>query len=564
MVKKIFRSNLAVTLAVLLAAFVLLMGFLYEYFSAISRGELEVLTDTLASAFDYGGVDALEAVVPDERRVTLIDGDGNVIYDSVVDAETMENHSDREEFIEATSVGVGESTRYSSTLTERTIYRAVLLSDGSVLRVSVSGYSVLTLTLGMLQPMLICALAALALSAFISSKTAKKIVVPINELDLEHPLENDVYGELSPLLLRIYKQNDEIEKRMEELRLRDRELRDITSNMKEGLVLLGEDGKIVSINPAAASLFDVKGDAVGRDFICVCRSTEVTGALEKAKFEGHSETRYEKGGSTWQLEMSRTESDSGTGSTGSTSTSGAGAGTVLIAFDVTASLSAEEMRREFTANVSHELKTPLQSIMGSAELLENGLVKDEDKERFIGNIRRESERLVSLIDDIIRLSRLDEGTDFTYENVDIYALAKEEVEAVSEIAERRKITVSLCGEETVVYGVRRLLHEILYNLCDNAVKYNVDGGSVTVSVGYEDGRAFLSVRDTGIGIPKEHIPRIFERFYRVDKSRSKMTGGTGLGLSIVRHAVLYMKGEVYVESEVGVGTEIKVLLPQQI
>ncbi|MCD8311940.1 MAG: ATP-binding protein [Firmicutes bacterium] len=557
MVKKIFRSNLAVTLAVLLAAFVLLMGFLYEYFSAISRGELEVLTDTLASAFDYGGTDVLEAVVPDERRVTLIGADGNVIYDSVVDAETMENHSDREEFIEAVSVGVGESTRYSSTLTERTIYRAVLLSDGSVLRVSVSGYSVLTLTLGMLQPILICAVAALALSAFISSKTAKKIVVPINELDLEHPLENDVYGELSPLLLRIYKQNDEIEKRMEELRLRDRELRDITSNMKEGLVLLGEDGKIVSINPAAASLFDVKGDAVGRDFICVCRSTEVTGALEKAKFEGHSETRYEKGGSTWQLEMSRTESDSGTGAS-------SGAGTVLIAFDVTASLSAEEMRREFTANVSHELKTPLQSIMGSAELLENGLVKDEDKARFIGNIRRESERLVSLIDDIIRLSRLDEGTDFTYESVDIYALAKEEVEAVSEIAARRKITVSLCGEETVICGVRRLLHEILYNLCDNAVKYNVDGGSVTVSVGYEDGRALLCVRDTGIGIPKEHIPRIFERFYRVDKSRSKMTGGTGLGLSIVRHAVLYMKGEIYVESEVGVGTEIKVLLPQQI
>ncbi|MCD7783415.1 MAG: ATP-binding protein [Firmicutes bacterium] len=555
MVKKIFRSNLAVTLAVLLAAFVLLMGFLYEYFSAISRGELEVLTDTLASAFDYGGADALEAVAPDERRVTLIGADGNVIYDSVVDAETMENHSDREEFIEAVSVGVGESTRYSSTLTERTIYRAVLLSDGSVLRVSVSGYSVLTLTLGMLQPILICAIAALALSAFISSKTAKKIVVPINELDLEHPLENDVYGELSPLLLRIYKQNDEIEKRMEELRLRDRELRDITSNMKEGLVLLGEDGKIVSINPAAASLFDVKGDAVGRDFICVCRSPEVTGALEKAKLEGHSETRYEKGGSTWQLEMSRTESEAGSAGTG---------GAVLIAFDVTASLSAEEMRREFTANVSHELKTPLQSIMGSAELLENGLVKDEDKARFIGNIRRESERLVSLIDDIIRLSRLDEGTDFTYESVDIYALAKEEVEAVSEIAERRKITVSLCGEETVVYGVRRLLHEILYNLCDNAVKYNVDGGSVTVTVGYEDGRALLSVRDTGIGIPKEHIPRIFERFYRVDKSRSKMTGGTGLGLSIVRHAVLYMKGEIYVESEVGVGTEIKVLLPQQI
>ncbi|MCD7831225.1 MAG: ATP-binding protein [Firmicutes bacterium] len=559
MVKKIFRSNLAVTLAVLLAAFVLLMGFLYEYFSAISRGELEVLTDTLASAFDYGGAGALEAVAPDERRVTLIGADGNVIYDSVVDAETMENHSDREEFIEAVSVGVGESTRYSSTLTERTIYRAVLLSDGSVLRVSVSGYSVLTLTLGMLQPILICAIAALALSAFISSKTAKKIVVPINELDLEHPLENDVYGELSPLLLRIYKQNDEIEKRMEELRLRDRELRDITSNMKEGLVLLGEDGKIVSINPAAASLFDVKGDAVGRDFICVCRSPEVTGALEKAKLEGHSETRYEKGGSTWQLEMSRTESDSG-------STKGAGStgGAVLIAFDVTASLSAEEMRREFTANVSHELKTPLQSIMGSAELLENGLVKDEDKARFIGNIRRESERLVSLIDDIIRLSRLDEGTDFTYESVDIYALAKEEVEAVSEIAGRSGIKVSLCGEETVVYGVRRLLHEILYNLCDNAVKYNVDGGSVTVTVGYEDGRALLSVRDTGIGIPKEHIPRIFERFYRVDKSRSKMTGGTGLGLSIVRHAVLYMKGEIYVESEVGVGTEIKVLLPQQI
>lgn len=557
MVKKIFRSNLAVTLAVLLAAFVMLMGFLYEYFSAISRGELEVLTDTLASAFDYGGADALEAVIPDDRRVTLIDGDGNVIYDSVVDAETMENHSNREEFIEATSYGVGESTRYSSTLTERTIYRAVLLSDGSVLRVSVSGYSVLTLTLGMLQPILICAVAALALSAFISSKTAKKIVVPINELDLEHPLENDVYGELSPLLLRIYKQNDEIEKRMEELRLRDRELRDITSNMKEGLVLLGEDGKIVSINPAAAGLFDVKGDAVGRDFICVCRSPEVTGALEKARLDGHSETRYEKGGSTWQLEMSRTESDSG-------SSGASGAGTVLIAFDVTASLSAEEMRREFTANVSHELKTPLQSIMGSAELLENGLVKDEDKARFIGNIRRESERLVSLIDDIIRLSRLDEGSDFTYENIDIYALAKEEVEAVSEIAARRKITVSLYGEETVVYGVRRLLHEILYNLCDNAVKYNVDGGSVTVSVGYEDGRAFLSVRDTGIGIPKEHIPRIFERFYRVDKSRSKMTGGTGLGLSIVRHAVLYMKGEIYVQSDVGVGTEMKVLLPLQI
>ncbi len=549
MVKKIFRSTLAAVLAVLLAAFILLIGFLYEYFSSLQESELDVLLGTLADAVEYGGAELLDSVVPEGRRVTWIDADGDVIYDSEVDAEMMENHSDREEFIDAVNTGTGQVTRYSSTLTERTTYRAVLLSDGTVLRISMSSVTVLTLTLGMCQPILICIVAAFALSAFIAHKLSVKIVGPINGLDLDRPLENDVYEELSPLLLRINRQNDEISERMEELRERDAELRDIMSNMRESLVLIGDDGKIVSINPAACALFDAGSDSVGKHFITVCRRLDVKAAIEKARAEGHSEMRLEKGESTWQLEISRTGDELDVGS-----------GVVLIAFDVTEQLSAENMRREFTANVSHELKTPLQSIMGSAELLENGLVKKEDAPRFIGHIRRESERLVLLIDDIIRLSQLDEDAEFVYENVDIYELAGEEVEAVASIAEKHGITVTLEGTSTVIYGVKRLFHEILYNLCDNAVKYNVDGGSVRVMVGEENGHKYITVKDTGIGIPKEHIPRIFERFYRVDKSRSKSTGGTGLGLSIVKHAVMYMKGTISVKSEVGAGTEIKVVI----
>lgn len=550
MTKKIFRSIVLIAGAVLLASLVIIMGCLYEYFGGVQEQQLQDELGLAAIMVEDGGETGLQRVDTRRYRLTWIDADGTVLYDTDADAESLENHGGRAEVQQAMENGTGESVRYSTTFLEKTMYCAKRLSDGTVLRISRSHATVGVLLLGMLQPILVVLIAALVLSAIFARRLSRRIVEPLNNLDLDHPLENDAYEELSPLLGRISRQSGQINAQVRELKRKTDEFAQITGSLREGLVLLDERGYVLSINPAAQRLFGVDAGCVGQDFLVVDRSRELDSAIAAAMSEGHSELRAERAGRIWQFDISRID------------TAGEQHGAALLAFDITDRELAEQSRREFTANVSHELKTPLQGIIGSAELLESGMVKQEDAPRFVGHIRAEAQRLVTLIGDIIRLSQLDEGDEMPRESVDLLSVAKEAAQDLQGAAEARNVTISVEGKSVQINGVRRLLYETIYNLCDNAVKYNREGGSVRVQVDEADGKASIRVADTGIGIAPEHQSRIFERFYRVDKSHSKASGGTGLGLSIVKHAVAYHHGEITLESEVGKGTAITVSFPE--
>ena len=550
MTKKIFRSIVLIAGAVLLASLVIIMGCLYEYFGGVQEQQLQDELGLAAIMVEDGGETGLQRVDTRRYRLTWIDADGTVLYDTDADAESLENHGGRAEVQQAMENGTGESVRYSTTFLEKTMYCAKRLSDGTVLRISRSHATVGVLLLGMLQPILVVLIAALVLSAIFARRLSRRIVEPLNNLDLDHPLENDAYEELSPLLGRISRQSGQINAQVRELKRKTDEFAQITGSLREGLVLLDERGYVLSINPAAQRLFGVDAGCVGQDFLVVDRSRELDSAIAAAMSEGHSELRVERAGRIWQFDISRID------------TAGEQRGAALLAFDITEHENAEQSRREFTANVSHELKTPLQGIIGSAELLESGMVKQEDVPRFVGHIRAEAQRLVTLIGDIIRLSQLDEGDEMPRESVDLLSVAKEAAQDLQGAAEARNVTISVEGKSVQINGVRRLLYETIYNLCDNAVKYNREGGSVRVQVDEADGKASIRVADTGIGIAPEHQSRIFERFYRVDKSHSKASGGTGLGLSIVKHAVAYHHGEIALESEVGKGTAITVSFPE--
>lgn len=549
MTKRIFRATLLVGVAVLIASLALVMGVLYSYFGRVQESQLRDELSLAAVGVEKNGTDYLRALQSHQYRITWVRADGTVVYDTQADAETMENHAQRQEIQQALAAGEGESSRYSSTLLQKTVYYAQRLPDGTVLRLSAVRVTAGVLVLNMLQPILLVLAAALILSGVLAGRLARRITEPLNRLDLEHPLENDTYEELAPLLRRMEHQRRQIDRQMGELRQRSEEFDQITGSMNEGLVLLDEAGAILSINPAARRLLDADGDCVGQDFLTVDRDVTMSDALRQAAEQGHSEFRGERNGREYQFDVTRIQ------------TEGRTAGTVLLVFDVTERAFAERNRREFTANVSHELKTPLQGIIGSAELLENGMVKQEDVPRFVGHIRAEAQRLVTLIGDIIRLSQLDEGEPMPTEPVELLAVAREVAENLRSAAETRNVTVEVTGTPATVSGVRRLLYEIVLNLCDNAIKYNTEGGRVEVEVAQDGGTAAVTVRDTGIGIPPEHQSRVFERFYRVDKSHSKASGGTGLGLSIVKHAVQYHHGVIQLKSEVGKGTEIRVTFP---
>lgn len=549
MTGKIFRSTMLVAAVVLLCSLGFIMGVLYDYFDGIQVNELHNELALAAAGTELDGADYLKQVKSNKLRLTWIGADGTVLYDSKADPSQMENHSDREEFQEAVTDGEGSSVRYSSTLTQKTTYEAKELSDGSILRVSVSRATSAVVMWGMMQPVAVVVIIAVALSAILSIRMAKRIVKPLNELDLENPLNNDAYEEISPLLNRINQQHRQISAQMRKLKYKTDEFDQITSNMKEGLVLLDKRGSVLSINPAAKQLFGATDFCIGQDFLTVDRKPEVQSAVEQVFYAGASQIRVERNGRAYQLDLTRIESQ------------GSIMGAVILAFDITDQYSAEQTRREFSANVSHELKTPLQSIIGSAELLENGLVKPEDTTRFVGHIRKEASRLVNLIEDIIRISQLDEGVELPQEEVDLKELSTDIVENLQPIAARKRVALKVEGEPCTVLGVRRLLYEIVYNLCENAVKYNIEGGRVTVSLSTQGGKKILAVSDTGIGIPPEHHSRVFERFYRVDKSHSKQSGGTGLGLSIVKHAVQYHSGILELDSTPGVGTTITVTFP---
>ena len=549
MTRKIFLSIMAAAAVVLLCSVLIIMGCLYDYFGGVQERQLEDELALAQTGVECSGKTYLKALEGESYRLTWIAPSGEVLFDSQADESSMENHAQREEVRQALETGEGQSSRYSSTLLEKTIYYAKKLADGSILRISISRATAGVLVMGMLQPMLVVLAAALILALVLAKRISARIVAPLNRLDLEKPLENDTYEELSPLLTRINQQRRQIDAQLRTLQQKKDEFDQITASMNEGLVLMNEKGTVLSINPAARALFHAEPDCVGRDFLTVERSHEISCAIRRALEEGHAELRVERGGHEYQLDISRIESE------------GTVIGAVLLAFDVTEQAFAERNRREFTANVSHELKTPLQSIMGSAELIENGLVKQEDMPRFVGHIRTEAARLVTLIEDIIRLSQLDEGGELPFEPVDLKKLAEEASASLASAAAEKQVTIRVHGDDRQITTVRRLASEIIYNLCDNAVKYNREGGSVDVTIDGTAHGAVVTVQDTGIGIPPEHQSRVFERFYRVDKSHSRQSGGTGLGLSIVKHAVQYLGGRIELESQPGKGTTMRVHFP---
>ena len=542
MTSKIFRSTLFVAVMVLICSLSIVVGVLYRHFTDVQVQHLKDELSLAVTGTEQYGNAFLENIEVDRFRVTWIATDGTVLFDTQVDQSSMENHANREEIWEALATGFGSAVRTSSTLTEQTYYEAQKLRDGTVLRISASQQSAWSLMMGMMWAIGLVAVFAIGLSAFLARRMAERIVEPLNKLDLENPLKSETYEEISPLLHRIHRQHHQIRLQVAELKRKSDEFQQITGSMQEGLVLLDSHAAILSMNPAAQTIFEVEGDCTGKDFLIVDRSSGMRDAVNDALDRGRGCTREKRKGRDYQFDLSRIESN------------GTVIGTVVLAFDITEQLNSEQMRREFSANVSHELKTPLQGIIGSAELLERGMVKPEDEGRFIGNIKKEAARLVSLIEDIIRLSQLDEGAALPTEPVDMLAVAEEVKAILAKSAAEKQVTVTVSGAGFQMEGVRRMLHEVVYNLCDNAIKYNVPGGSVTIHV--EHNR--LTVRDTGIGIPAEHTERIFERFYRVDKSHSKASGGTGLGLSIVKHAAAYHKAELHLESTPGKGTAITV------
>ena len=551
MKKKIFRSIFLVAFVVLAACLLLITGALYSYFASEQSDQLYLQAELAARAVEGEGAEYFDGLDSSRLRLTWIAADGSVIYDTDAEAGEMENHADREEFREALATGHGESSRYSSTLSEETIYQALRLADGTVLRASSSHRTVFAIVLGMFLPLLAIMLAAVLLASYLASRLARRIVGPLNAIDLEDPLGNDVYDELSPLLTRVAQQKSQISAQLEELDRRREEFSAVTDNMSEGLILLDHEGMILSINPSAARIFSAGSASIGRDILTLDRSPELRALMERAAAGKHGEAVVERDGAEYQITASPVLTD------------GASRGTVLLAFDVTEKLQAERLRREFTANVSHELKTPLHSIMGAAELLQDGLVKKEDQQRFLGRIRSEAGRLVALVDDVIDLSRMDEGESFPRQQTDLLQLARDVAGDLAPAAEKRGIAVNVSGAGGTVNGVRQLLWEIVWNLCDNAVKYGRDGGRVEVNVSPTAGGVVLSVADDGIGIPAEHRARVFERFYRVDKSHSRATGGTGLGLSIVKHAAQYHNADISLESEEGRGTKITVTFPRE-
>ena len=538
----------ALVLAVGLAA---VMGILYSNFDGQMRKELSKEAAYLTYGVEQQGVDYLKNIKDKSARITYIDQDGTVLFDNEADVSEMKNHSDRTEFQKAEKYGAGESSRYSDTLSEKTIYYALRLKDGTVLRVSGTQDSVLALVENLIFPLcgLLCLM--LILSGIMASAISKRIVKPINELDLESPEENRIYEELSPFLSKIHRQNREIQNQLELAKQQQEEFALITENMQEGLIVIDKYTMILSANSSAWNLFHMDRVCQGESVYCLDREEEFRHAIEQVLSGEHTELVLKLNGSDIQLIANPVIRDKKT------------EGAVVLLVNVTEKLERESLRREFSANVSHELKTPLTSISGFAEIMQGGLVKNEDIPKFAGRIYKESQRLLQLVEDVIQISQLDEEkTSYVWEPVDVYQVCKNAFESLKEKAKRLNVHLYICGERMKMEAVRTLLEEAIYNVCDNAIKYNRNDGSVSVFLTQTAQEIQIVVKDTGVGIPKEDQNRVFERFYRVDKSHSKEIGGTGLGLSIVKHAVGALKGSVILRSEEGNGTEICMKFPK--
>ena len=546
MTKKIFRSIICASFVTFLACFVFIMGILYEYFNNSLLKELRNEADIVEQGIELYGEKYLENI-DSANRITWIDSDGNVLYDSEIDASKLENHSEREEVIEAFESGSGSSQRYSTTFAERNIYYAKLLDNDTVIRISSSQYTVWALLLAMVEPMLFVFVIVIIISVFLAVALSKKIVRPLNDMDLENPDVDESYPEISPLLRKISRQNMLINRQMKALKKNEEEFMTITSNMSEGLVIIDKNTEILSFNSGALKLLGKDKAELGESIFTLNRSEGFRNAVDESLKGNHGEGSLEIDGRICQV-LANPVFDVDV------------RGAVVLIMDVTEKEQREALRREFTSNVSHELKTPLTSIYGISEIMMNGIVKPEDMGRFAENIHNESGRLINLVSDIIRLSQLDELSDEIEKvPVDIYASAKSVAERLKSLAEKNEVTIEVSGEKTIINGVNSMIDEIIYNLCENAVKYNKTGGKVSIFAGIENGKKTIKVSDTGIGIPKEDFNRIFERFYRVDKSHSRKIGGTGLGLSIVKHGAAYNGARVEVESREGVGTTFRVI-----
>lgn len=551
MTKKIFKSIMFVCALVLAVGLAAVMGILYSNFDGQMRKELSKEAAYLAYGVEQQGVDYLKNIKDKSARITYIDQDGTVLFDNEADVSEMKNHSDRTEFQKAEKYGAGESSRYSDTLSEKTIYYALRLKDGTVLRVSSTQDSVLALVENLIFSLcgLLCLM--LILSGIMASAISKRIVKPINELDLESPEENRIYEELSPLLSKIHRQNREIQNQLELAKQQQEEFALITENMQEGLIVIDKYTMILSANSSAWNLFHMDRGCQGESVYCLDREEEFRHAIEQVLSGEHTELVLKLNGSDIQLIANPVIRDKKT------------EGAVVLLVNVTEKLERESLRREFSANVSHELKTPLTSISGFAEIMQGGLVKCEDIPQFAGRIYKESQRLLQLVEDVIQISQLDEEkTSYTWEPVDVYQVCKNAFESLKEKAKRLNVHLYICGEYMKMEAVRTLLEEAVYNICDNAIKYNRNDGSVSVFLTQTAQEIQIVVKDTGVGIPKEDQDRVFERFYRVDKSHSKEIWGTGLGLSIVKHAVGALKGSVILRSEEGNGTEICMKFPK--
>ena len=548
MTKRIFRATLTVALTVLLASLVLIVGVLHGYFQDRVLDELSSRTAYIALGLEHEGMDYLENGFPNDCRVTWVGADGAVLWDNREDPARMENHAGRPEVHEALLLGKGHAARYSDTLSQKTLYYALRLSDGSVLRVSDTQYSVWMLVLQALQPVALVMVLAFCLALWLAGRLARQLVEPINAVDLNDPGDEIGYEELAPLVGKLRSQKRQIGRQMEDLRRRREEFAAITENMSEGLLIIDRETRVLSYNAAALRLLDAQAPGEEDSVLALNREPGFRRCVEEALAGRRREELLEREDTCCRVLANPVEQD------------GAVTGAVLIVLDVTEKERREALRREFTANVSHELKTPLTAILGTAEILENGLVKPEDIPHFAGNIHREAQRLIGLVNDIIKLSRLDEGgTAAQWETVDLHAMAEEVLRQLAPAAEKQQVTMTLEGGAGPVRGVPQIIEEIIYNLCDNAIAYNKPGGSVRVMLASTPEGERVTVADTGIGIPRELRERVFERFYRVDKSHS--SGGTGLGLSIVKHGAAYLGARVELDSEPRKGSTFTLTFP---
>lgn len=553
MTRKIFQSIIAVVISVLLLSLALITGVLYNHFETTMLDQLRTTAQFAEQGVEQEGMAYFDSLHAQNCRVTWIAADGTVKYDNRSNPKTMENHADRQEVREAMENDSGTSVRRSSTLSEHTMYYAKRLSDGTVLRLSMSQRSVLFLMGGMLSPLVFIFLAACLLAGVLSYRVSKKIVKPLSKIDLKHPEQVETYDELSPFLQRIAAQNREIDARMAEIRKQQQEFSMITENMSEGLFVVDRNYQILSYNKSAMQIFGMDPRQEHENLLAVNRSEGFRNAVDSALKGRHTQENLELNGRVYQIIANAVcQPDFAEDMVGA----------VILVLDVTEKEVQEQYRREFTANVSHELKTPLTSISGIAEIIRNGIVKPEDIPHFAGKIYDESQRLITLIGDIIKLSRLDENqVPMERETVDMLEMARDVVQQLSSVARKNGVTLVANGTHGQVQGVRQVLGEMVYNLCENAVKYNRAGGRVWVDVQQVADHVVLRVKDTGIGIPAAEQGRIFERFYRVDKSHSKAVGGTGLGLSIVKHGAALHHATISVSSEPEQGTEITLTFP---